>query len=104
MFEHCQNCPRRYAFLYHLGCIGFEMLDAISLFAYYSEPLILMIAYGYVALYIIETPYWPWMPYIVRRAINIFCSIAGFIYFLNFLARIFGSDTFLEGLMNAPRP
>ena len=75
------------------------MLDAISLFAYYSEPLLLTLAYGYVALYIVETPYFPWMPYIVRRAINIFCSITGFIYFSNFLAIIIGQDSILDTLL-----
>ena len=80
------------------------MLDAISLFAYYSEPLLLTVLYGYIAAHIVETPYFPWMPYIVRKAINIFASIAGLIYFLNFFTRIYGADTFWEAFINAPTP
>ena len=80
------------------------MLDTISLFAYYSEPLLLTLVYGYIALYIVETPYFPWMPYIVRKAINIFAAIAGFIYFSNFIARIIGQDSILDTLLYALKP
>ena len=80
------------------------MIDAFKLYVFYSEPILLMLVHGYIALHIVETERFPWMPFIVRKLINIYASIAGFVYFLNTIARFLGYNSMSEAFSNAPQP